>query len=220
MTNGIIKIAQSLSKLSTLKTLYISDNKIDDKAADALAAVILNSNKLDDLFLNDNLFQTGGIKIAQTLKNISSLTRLEFNNNGLPDSVAEDLAAAIVSNSGLSSIGIMNNNFEASGVITITQAMKRLKQITYVNIYNNPFTEEAIESLSCMILCNKELKDFYLGKNKCYKNVKSVINILKNTSKLRKLSVQDSNLSEQLTEDLATILANKPLERLDFDNNS
>ena len=220
MTNGIIKIAQSLSKLSTLKTLYISDNKIDDRAADTLAAVILNNNKLDDLFLNDNLFQTGGIKIAKALKNISSLTRLEFNNNGLPDSVAEDLAAAIVSNSGLSSIGIMNNNFEASGVITITQAMKRLKHITYVNIYNNPFTEEAIESLSLMISCNKELKDFYLGKNKCYKNVKSVINILKNASKLRKLSVQDSNLSEQLAEDLATILANKPLERLDFDNNS
>ena len=83
----------------------------------------------------------------------------------------------------------MNNNFEASGVITITQAMKRLKHITYVNIYNNPFTKEANKSLSSMILCNKELKDFYLGKNECYKNVKSVINILKNASKLRKLSV-------------------------------
>ena len=132
MTNGVIKIAQSLSKLSTLKILYISGNKIDDRAADVLAAVILNNTKLDDLFLNDNVFQVGGIKIAQALKNISSLTRLEFNNNGLPDSVAEDLAAAIVSNSGLSSIGIMNNDFEASGVIAITQAMQRLKHITFL----------------------------------------------------------------------------------------
>ena len=125
MTNGIIKIAQSLRKLSTLKILYISDNKIDDRAADVLAAVILNNTKLDDLFLNDNLFQVGGIKIALALKNLSSLTKLEFNNNGLSDSVAEDLAAAIVSNGELSSIGIMNSDFEASGVIAITQAMQR-----------------------------------------------------------------------------------------------
>ena len=69
------------------------------------------------MFLNDNLFQVRSIKIAQALRSISSLTRLEFNNNGLPDSVAEDLAAAIVSNSGLNSIGIMNSDFEASGVI-------------------------------------------------------------------------------------------------------
>ena len=220
MTNGVIKIAHSLSKLSTLKILYISDNKIDDRAADALAAVIVNNNKLDDLFLNDNLFQAGSNKIARALKSISSLTRLEFNNNGLPNSVAEDLAAAIVSNSGLSSIGIMNNDFAANGVITITQALQRLKRITYVNIYNIPLTEEAIEYLYSMILCNKELKDFYLGKNKCYKNLRSVISIFKNASKLRKLSIQDSNLSEQYAEDLATILANKPLERLDFDNNS
>ena len=193
MTNGVIKITQSLSKLSTLKILYISDNKIDDRAAVVLAAVILNNTKLDDLFLNDNLFQVGGIKIAQALRNISSLTRLEFNNNGLPDSVAEDLAAAIISNSGLSSIGIMNNDFEASGVIAITQATQRLKRITYVNIYNIPFTEEAIEYLSSMISCNKELKDVYLGKNKCYKNVRSIINIFRNASKLRKLSIQDRN---------------------------
>ena len=71
-----------------------------------------------------------------------------------------------------------------------------------------------------MISCNKELKDFYLGKNKCYENVRNVINIFKNASKLRKLSIQDSNLSEQFAEDLAITLANKPLERLDFDNNS
>ena len=107
------------------------------------------------------------------------LCRLEFNSIGLPDSVAEELAAAIVSNTGLSSIEIMNNNFKASGVIAIAQAIKTLKHITYLNIYNNPFTEEAIESLSSMILCNKELKEFYLRKNRCCRNVKSVINILK-----------------------------------------
>ena len=45
MTNGVIKIAQSLSKLSTLKVLYISDNKFDDRAADVLVAVILNNTK-------------------------------------------------------------------------------------------------------------------------------------------------------------------------------
>ena len=114
----------------------------------------------------------------------------------------------------------MNNDFEASGVIAITQAMQRLKRITYVNIYNIPFTEEAIEYLSSMISCNKELKDVYLGKNKCYENVRSVINIFRNASKLRKFSIQDSNLSEQFAEGLAITLANKPLESLDFDNNS
>ena len=220
MSNGMIKIAQSLSKLSTLTLLHISENKIDDRAAEAVAAVILNNSKLDDLFLNYNQFQTGTIMIAKALRNISTLTRLEFNSNGLPECIAKELAAAIASNNMISSIGIMNNNFEAAGMIAIIEAMNRLKHITYVNVYNTPFTQEVIDSLSSMILRNRELQDLYLGNNKCHKNVANIVNMLKGISKLRKLSLQDSCLTEQHAEDVATALANKPLERLDFDNNS
>ena len=220
MTNGIIKIAKSLSKLSTLQVLHISDNKIDDRAVDSLAAVILNNKKLVDLFLNDNLFQTGAIQIAKALKNISTLTRLEFNDNGLPDNVGKELAAAFVSNSTINSIGLMKNNFEEGGMIAVIEAMNRLKHLTYVNLYNTSFTQEFIDSLSSMIACNKNLQELYLGKNKCHKNVISVIDALKGASKLKKLSMQDSDLSEEVTEHLVTALSKKPLERLDLDNNS
>ena len=218
MTNGMIKIAQSLSRLSTLKVLDIDDNKIDDRAAEALATVIINNRKLSDLFLTDNLFQIGAITIAKALRYISTLTTLGFSSNSLPGDVAEELASAIVCNSTISSVGIMNNNFEESGMTTIMETMSRLKHITCLNVYNNHFTERAAELLSSLIVHNRELQELYVGKTNVHNNIADLISSIKSASKLKRLNMDNILLSKKLVDDLGIALTDKPIERLDLEN--
>jgi len=77
-TSGVVKIAPSLTKLSTLKVLHIGRNKITCKAADAISSVILNNVHLEELYLNDNLLESGVKQIANALKKLTNLKRLNL----------------------------------------------------------------------------------------------------------------------------------------------
>ena len=53
-TNGIIKIAQSLSWSSNLKVLDICNNEIMEEAADAIAIAVLSNASIEELYLSNN----------------------------------------------------------------------------------------------------------------------------------------------------------------------
>ena len=55
--DGVIKIAHSLCKLSGLKILDLENNNITEESADALATLISNNTKLEELYLCDNQLQ-------------------------------------------------------------------------------------------------------------------------------------------------------------------
>ena len=74
-TAGMIKIAKALKNVSNLTELSISDNSIDERAADDIATALSHNTKLQELHLHDNSFRTSGIvKIAKSSWRISSLT--------------------------------------------------------------------------------------------------------------------------------------------------
>jgi len=71
-TDGIIKISQSISSLSTLRVLEIIDNQITEKASQAMASAISSNTRLEQLYLGKNKLRTGALKIATGLtKNIN-----------------------------------------------------------------------------------------------------------------------------------------------------
>ena len=89
----------------------------------------------------------------------------------------------------------MNNNFEESGMTTIMEAMSRLKHITCLNVYNNHFTERAAELLSSLIVHNKELQEFYVGKTNIHNNIADLISSIKSASKRKRLNMDNILLS-------------------------
>ena len=55
----VMKTAHSLCKLSELKFLDLENNSITKESADALATVISNNTKLEELYLHDSQLQSG-----------------------------------------------------------------------------------------------------------------------------------------------------------------
>jgi len=169
----MIKIAQSLARLSSVKYLYVGNNKLTCKAADAIASVILANNRLDTLYLNENFFGAGMKVIANALKHISSLKSIYLNSNQIPESVAEELAGALVNNKSLQTIVLSDNYLKTKGVEIITQALSNLSEVQTYNVINNYCTEEACDAISSAIQNNTNLKFVYIGGNNwCNKGCK------------------------------------------------
>ena len=83
-TVGIIKISRALWSISNLFELNISSNSINDEAAGDIAAALFHNNKLVKLDLHHNELQAAGIiRIAEELKNITTLEVLIISGNNV-----------------------------------------------------------------------------------------------------------------------------------------
>ena len=218
--SGIITIAQSLANLSSLKYVYVGNNRITDKAADAIASVILANNKLETLYLNENFLGTGVKVIANALKQISSLKTLNLNSNQIPESVAENLAAALLNNKSLQVVALSENNLTAKGVERISQALSTLSGLQTYNINNNYSTEEASDAISSVILNNPSLTYVYISGNNLQTGVVKIGNAL-NSTLIKELNLRHSNISEKDASSLALAVSNQfYLEVFSFEGNN
>ena len=91
-TLGMIKIAKSLQKISTLTVLNISKNDIGEEAADDIATVVAHNTQMQGLSLSDNFFQASGIiKITKALKNTSTLVKYKITGNDIEEQTVSTL---------------------------------------------------------------------------------------------------------------------------------
>ena len=112
-TSGIVSIAKSLHKISSLTKLCIDQNSITDEAADDIAFAMSCNAKLQELNLGGNDFQTSGIiKITKSLQKSSSLTSLSIDYNNVTDEAADDIVAAISCNMNLQELSLCGNNLK------------------------------------------------------------------------------------------------------------
>ena len=219
-TRGVVTIARSLSKLSTLRVLHIGNNKITYKAADAISSVILNNVQLEELYLNDNLLKSGVKQIANALKKISNLRRLNLNNNHIPECVAEDLAGAMLSNISLQVAAMMGNAFKTNGIITLSKSLSRISTLKLLNFHNNEITEKAADAIALVVSNNFGLEELYLGSNKLSKGAVKIVEGLRNISTLKVLDLNENDASVVVATKLASAIAsNRSLNDLRLSGN-
>ncbi|XP_065914696.1 protein NLRC5-like isoform X2 [Dysidea avara] len=205
---GMIKIAQSLANLSSVKHLYVGNNKITCESADALASVILANSKLETLYLDGSFLGTGVKVIANALKQISGLTSVNLYSCQIPESAAEDLAIAFLNNKSLQFVALGDNLLTTKGVQTISQALSKLSELRTYSIYNNYYTEEASDAISSVILSNSKLKYVCVGGNNLQTGVMKIENAL-NSVLIKELDLRHSNISEKTASNLALAVSNQ-----------
>ena len=133
---GVIKIAQSLQKHTTLRCLDLQSNNITEEASEALASVISSDIGLEELYLGNNQLGLGATKIATSLKNVLSLKVLDLQNNNIPEQVTDELSAVIKSNNLLEKLWLKGNDLESS-TITSVKALKEISTLKDVNLNKN-----------------------------------------------------------------------------------
>ena len=164
---GATIILKRLQKISSLTTLYISNNNITYEAADDIAAVI-SCNAIQVLDVSSNCLGTIGItKVAKALQSVCTLTHLYISNNEITDKATGGIAAAISCNPYLEEFDIGYNFIQGRGATKIAKSLQQISTLKKLFMNNNKITDEASNDIATVIHCNPHLKHkFRINGNK------------------------------------------------------
>ena len=219
--SGIIKIAKSLQRISSLTKLYIYHNNLTYKAADDIAAAISCNVHLQELDISKNDFQTPGIiKIAKSLQTISLLTKLYINHNNLTYEAADDIATVITYSVHLQELDISSNDFQASSIRKIAKSLQKISSLRKLYINHNNITYEAAD-IAIAISCNTHLQELDIGSNDFQASgIKEIAKSLQKISSLTKLYINHNNVTFEAADDIAAAIScNTHLQELDIGSN-
>ena len=232
-TSGAIKITRGLQKISSLTKLCFHGNLITDGAADDIAAAISCNTHLQELNLGNNDFTPpGALKIVRSLQKILTLTKLCFHGNCIIDNnnimcsrdksisneAIDNLATAISSNTNLQELNLGSTGLRALDTIKITRGLEKISSL-YIN--DNNITHEAVDDLAAAISHNTKLKEFDISGNNLQPiDVMKILKALKHTSTLRKLYISNNDITDEVVDDIATVISNTQIEVLDISGNN
>ena len=198
-TYGILIIFSS-KNLSSLTELYVNRNQLTEEAADTLASVISQNNKLQVLNISRNNFCTHGvIKIAKALQSsISTLTTLCISHNNVRIEAADDVAAVILQNTKLQVLDLGGNPLQTEGIIIIAKALKNISTLTKWYINHNLITERAADDIAGVLSCNINLEVFNVSENSLQEGIIILAEALKHI-KLKELDLAYNGITEEST---------------------
>ena len=214
--------AESLHSTGTLKKFSISNNRITDKVASDISAVISHNIHLQEVNLGYNNLQASGIiKIAGSLQKISSLTKLYINHNSITHEAADDIAAVISCNTSLQEVDISGNDLQARGAKKITKALRKSHVLVKLNLSHNNITDEAADDITTAIFHYTKLQEIDISKNDLSTaGVQKVMKALQGINTLRKLCLSNNNITGEAADDIAAVVScNTSLQEIDISRN-
>ena len=214
--------AKSLHSTGTLTKFSISNNRITDRAASDISAVISNNIHLQEVNLGYNNLQASGIiKIAGSLQRISSLTKLYINHNSISHEAADDIAAVISSTTNLQEINVSGNHLQTIGAKKITKALGKISTLEKLNLSNNNITGEATDDIAAVISCNTSLQEINVSRNHLQTiGAKKIAKALGKISALEKLNISNNNITGEVADDIAAVIScNTSLQEIDVSGN-
>ena len=215
-----IDILRSLSDISELNSLNISDNQITEEAGEALAFVVSHNKTLEELYLSGNNLGEGLLSVMKALQHIKSLKKLSLSNNNISKGVSDELALAIKVNKYLEEIELFASNLKSSAILVL-RSLTTISTLKNLNINNNHITEEAAEALASVILNNTGLEEIDISNNNLGEGTLKVAKALQRITSLRSLDFGNNNISKAAAGDLAlAIKSNKHLEKLCLHDNN
>ena len=218
---GISKIFGKLD-ISHLTKLNISNNVIDDQAADIVGSFLSKNTKLRELEIScNNLNESGTKTLCKRITNLPKLTKLKFGGNNFSHLAADHVAEVLLCNTKLEEIDISNNNLLAAGAVSIFNGMKNIFTLRIVNISHNWITYEAADSIAAVLSQNTHLRKVYLAKNDFAANgIMALCREMSNILYLTHLDMSYNKITDEAAHDIATLLFhNSELKEVDLSNN-
>lgn len=126
--SAVTTIAQALPP--NLQELYLPGNKLDDNAAEILAAAFVCCKKLQFVDLHENdIGDAGAIAISNALPKCPKLTEISLNSNKIGDLGTSALAACM---SKLHYAGLRDNPWTIEGIRCISEALKTTTTLRHI----------------------------------------------------------------------------------------
>ena len=207
---GALTIVTSLQNVSSLRRLYLDNNSISNKLCAKSTSFFCNTH-LELLNLSFNCLQLSGKFIAQGLSMISTLTNLNLHDCHITSKAANNLAAAIITNSLLEFLHLRNNQLQTSGVVIICQSLKYLSTLQGFDISCNEVTEHGADDIASVVLSNNKMRQLYLGGNKLDSSASIILRALQTVSSIVTLHLSYMEMTDKVVADLVEMINNNPL---------
>ena len=213
-------IALALSKISTLKHLNVSNNKISsDDTAHKISSVITNNLSLKSINLGNCYLQEGGIVIiAEALANITSLLCIDMSRNSITDNSIQSMAAAVRENLLLEKLNLgrcfqytadMSFTRGKKGVEYILMPLTILTCLKYLDLHSSYISEVASELLPVVIASNKSLSHLDLTDCKLpHMKLIAIAKKLQSTCTLKFLSLSSNVIVNEAAYEIAVAISN------------
>ena len=217
-TEGIIKICEALRN-TTLRTLSIENNDIDDEAADNIAAVIKGTTEMERLWVGSNLFAPTGLsKILQSLKSINTLKVLDISYSNLSFESECYLAEVLTINKGIKHLWLEGNHLSTNGLAAISSSLENCSAMKIINLRNcniNYIQEASIISFSKL-----NLAQLCIGNNKlCDEGIMKISSSI-NSCSLTTLDLSSTNITEVSVDSIVNVItSNSQLQQLFLGDN-
>ena len=142
------------SAVTTLRTLDLRDNIIDDEGVDILVGVLINSTQLQYLNLSDNDIGDEGVDtLVGALTNNRSFQRLNLSSNCITARGCQSLATLLENpNSNLEVFQLNGCNVGDEGARIFASALTTNRKLSTLDVSDNGITAEGYSSFS-KVLC-------------------------------------------------------------------
>ena len=164
--NGLMSLAKALYRNSTIHTLYLYSNDIDESGAVSLSQTLHHNSTLSELQLGNNrIGDKGAIALSQTLHHNSTLSELQLGNNRIGDKGAIALSESLYQNSTLKFIGLSWNGIGDIGAIALAQSLHQNSTLQILNLSQNSIGDEGAIALAQSLHQNSTLQILNLSGN-------------------------------------------------------
>jgi len=222
-TRGVVKIAKSLSCISTLKVLNIRHNQVTEEAADALSSAISNNTYMEYLWLSNNNLQAGVLKILRALETLPKLKALDIENNHIPEGLYDNLASFLQCSNIIRNLRTLYfdcSDLHLSGV-KIAEALCHLTSLRILDLSGVNMKSDMADKLADAIPNMTLLEQLWLKNNNLGTDgVIKIVQSLSTLTTLIQLSLAGNQTTEEATDAIVSAIhTNNRLEKLYLSDN-
>ena len=215
----IMKIAKALEHVRTLKVLILANNNIPQSAVAAISHIVNLNKSLRVFNIEGNNFKSVE-EIVKSLCVISSLQKLNLNNNEILVDSSETLASVILHNAGLQELHLCGNNLGES-TLKVVKALQSIVSLKILVLENNRIPKESFSQLASALESSKGLEELWLSNNNLQSSAVVILQSLITISTIKSLNMNDNQITEEAGEALTSvILHNTGLEELHLSGNN
>ena len=217
------QVKECLQHSSVFTQICASKTILVGKVASDIATVLSCNPYLEVLCFDDNNLQSAGaIKIANALRNFSTLTSIILSNNNIGKEAADEIASILSHNTKLEILKLGRNNFQTTGIIKIAKALQNTYTLTAFEIADNNINKEAADDIATILSHNNKLQELRLGGNNLQTvGAVKIARALQNTNTLTAFGITGNNIGEEAADDIAAALShNDKLRELYLSDNN
>ena len=186
-----------------------------------LSHMISKSISLEHLNLSSCRFQIEHVKIIfEALKQVVTFKAIVLSENNLTQEVCDILASVITCNTSLQRIELSNCNMLEVGIITLTKALKNVKDLQSLDLSNNVITDEVAGNVATVIEKFDSIKELRLQNSKLqYIGLQRIAKAMVTKTCLKCIDLSHNVICDENALLVASVIVkNKNLQTLNLSN--